>query len=170
MRAFALSLTRNPVTADDMVQDTIVKAWGNFDQYQEGTNLRSWLFTILRNTFYSSHRKTSREVADIDGVYSERIAQKPEHDGHLHLAEFRVAFAKLPVEQREVLILVGALGFSYEEAGKMCEVAVGTVKSRVNRGRTRLAELMQLSEVDSMELTDRSTIAVLATPPPRKPQ
>ena len=118
LRAFAISLTRNGAMADDMVQDTIVKAWTKFDKFRPGTNLRAWLFTILRNTYYSNRRKTRREVADVDGIFSGNMAEKPAHDGHLQMAEFRTAFAQLPDEQRETLILVGASGFSYEEADR----------------------------------------------------
>ena len=162
LRAFAMSLTRNSATADDMVQDTVVKAWTNMDKFQVGTNLRAWLFTILRNTYYSSRRKAVREVADVDGVFTESLSQKPDHDGRLHMADFREAFATLPDEQREALILVGASGFAYEEAADMCGVAVGTIKSRVNRGRKRLSELMNINDEESMELTDNATMAVVA--------
>ncbi len=162
MRAFAMSLTRNSATADDMVQDTLVKAWTNIDKFEVGTNLRAWLFTILRNTYYSSRRKAKREVADVDGVFTESLSQKPDHDGRLQMADFRDAFAQLPDEQREALILVGASGFAYEEAATMCGVAVGTIKSRVNRGRAKLAELMHLTDDDAMELTDDATMAVVA--------
>jgi len=162
MRAFALSLTRNPATADELVQDTIVKAWTNIDKFEPGTNLRAWLFTILRNTFYSLRRKRKREVADADGAMAEQLSQKPDHDGRLVLSDFRAAFEQLPDEQREALILVGASGFSYEEAAETCGVAVGTIKSRANRGRKRLAELMHLSEDEAVELTDTATVAVVS--------
>ncbi len=162
LRAFAMSLCRNSAQADDLVQDTVVKAWTKFDKFQEGTNLRAWLFTILRNTFYSGRRKAQREVADVDGAFSANLASKPDHDGRLALKDFEVAFAKLADEQREALILVGASGFSYEEAAEMCGCAVGTIKSRANRGRARLAELLHLDDAESMELTDQSTMAVLA--------
>ena len=162
MRAFAMSLTRNSATADDMVQDTLVKAWTNIDKFEVGTNLRAWLFTILRNTYYSSRRKAKREVADVDGVFTESLSQKPDHDGRLQMADFRDAFAQLPDEQREALILVGASGFAYEEAAEMCGVAIGTIKSRVNRGRAKLSELMHLTDDDALELTDDATMAVVA--------
>lgn len=162
LRAFAMSLSRNSAQADDLVQDTVVKAWTKFDKFQQGTNLRAWLFTILRNTFYSGRRKAQREVADVDGVFSANLASKPDHDGRLAMKDFEVAFAKLPDEQREALILVGASGFSYEEAADMCNCAVGTIKSRANRGRAKLTELLQLDDSESMELTDQSTMAVLA--------
>ncbi|PHQ68749.1 MAG: RNA polymerase subunit sigma [Paracoccus sp.] len=163
LRAFALSLTREGASADDLVQDTIFKAWTNMDKFQPGTNLRAWLFTILRNTFYSARRKTKREVSDTDGIHAARQATKPDHDGKLALRDFRTAFQQLPDEQREALILVGASGFSYEEAADMTGVAVGTVKSRANRGRRKLAELLQLSGADDLDLTDQATMAVMAS-------
>jgi RNA polymerase sigma-70 factor (ECF subfamily) len=166
LRAFALSLTRNSSSADDLVQDTVVKAWSNFDKFETGTNLRAWLFTILRNTFYSGRRKAKREVEDVDGAFTATLAEKPEHDGKLQLADFFTAFAQLSAEQREALSLVGAQGFSYEEAAEMCGVAVGTIKSRANRGRTRLAELLHLSDDEDMELTDGATRAVLSASGP----
>ena len=162
LRAFALSLTREGASADDLVQDTIVKAWTHIDKFQPGTNLRAWLFTILRNTFYSARRKTRREVSDTDGIHAARQATRPDHDGRLALNDFRAAFEHLPVEQREALILVGASGFSYEEAASMTGVAVGTVKSRANRGRRRLAELLHLEDGEALEMTDHATLAVMA--------
>jgi RNA polymerase sigma-70 factor (ECF subfamily) len=161
MRAFALSLCRNGSTADDLVQDTIVKAWKNIDKFKAGTNMRAWLFTILRNTFYSDRRKAKREVADVDGQMAATLSQKPDHDGRMAMNDFETQFAKLPSEQREALMLVGAMGFSYEEAAETCRVAVGTIKSRVNRGRVRLIELLGLSEDEELELTDKSTMAVV---------
>ncbi|ABG29821.1 RNA polymerase subunit sigma [Roseobacter denitrificans] len=161
MRGFATSLTRDSVAADDVVQDAVIKAWTSFDQFQPGTNLRAWLFTILRNTFYSSTRKSGREVADVDGVHFGALAEKPAHDGRLQMTDFRSAFAQLPDEQREALLLVGASGFSYEEAAEMCGVAVGTIKSRTGRGRQRLAELMQLEDEEALEMTDDATLSVL---------
>ncbi|MEQ6202116.1 RNA polymerase sigma factor [Sulfitobacter sp. HNIBRBA2951] len=162
MRAFAISLTRNSAVADDMVQDTLVKAWTNIDKFHVGSNMRAWLFTILRNTYYSSRRKSKREVADVDGAFTESLAEKPAHDGHLQMNDFRAALAKLKDEQREALLLVGASGFSYEEAAEMCGVAIGTMKSRTNRARKQLAELMGLNEDEAMEMTDDATMSVIS--------
>ena len=128
LRAFAMSLARNHAAADDLVQDTIVKAWSNFDKFTQGTNLRAWLFTILRNTFYSNRRKVSREVPDPDGIHAGSLSVLPQHDGKLAFSEFLVAFNQLSAEHREVLILVGANGYSYEEAAGMMGVATGTAK------------------------------------------
>jgi len=163
LRAFAISLTRNGSRADDLVQETVMKAWANIHSYKPGTNMRAWLFTILRNTFYSERRKAKREVADEDGEMAAQIARKPDHDGRLQYQDFRKAFEQLPDEQREVLILVGALQYSYEEAAEMCGVRMGTIKSRLNRGRARLAELMQIDESEALELTDNATAAVVSS-------
>lgn len=162
MRAFALSLCRNEAEADDLVQEAFVKAWKNIGSFTPGTNLQAWLFTILRNTFYSSWRKKGREVGDPDGIAASRMAVKPAHDGHLQMTEFLAAFALLPVEQREALSLVGASGYSYEDAAAMCGVKVGTIKSRVNRGRARLVELLHAEDGAYSEMTDAATTAILS--------
>jgi len=161
MRAFAMSLTRDAARADDVVQDAILKAWNNFDQFSKGTNLRAWLFTIVRNTYYSALRKTRREVPDSEGAMAATLSEKPEHDGRLAMADFEKVFDQLPDEQREALILVGASGMSYEEAAETCGVAVGTIKSRVNRGRAKLAQLLALDPNDALEMTDSATLAVV---------
>jgi len=162
MRAFAISLTRNATSADDLVQDTIVKAWTNIEKFTVGTDLRAWLFTILRNTFYSALRKTRREVQDTDGVHAAALSEKPAHDSRLAFRDFQRAFDTLSPEHREVLILVGASGFSCEEAAAMMGVAIGTVKSRASRARKRLAEILNLAEGESLfSGTDGPTQAVV---------
>ena len=166
LRAFARSLAGNEALADDLVQDTLLKAWSRFELYTEGTNLRAWLFTILRNAFYSLRRKRAREVADSSGALTGALASKPDHDGRLALADFAAAFAELPDEQREVLILVGALGFSVEEAAQTCGCAPGTVKSRANRGRRALAEKLRLDAGEAMDLTEGATLAVMSAQRP----
>lgn len=162
LRAFARSLTRNVVSADDLVQDTLVKAISNIEKFQEGTNVRAWLFTIQRNIFYSQKRKAARETEDPDGDLAGQLAVKPDHDGRLEMAEFHRAFEQLKAEQREALTLIGAMGFSYEEAAEMCGVATGTMKSRVGRARKELAVLMKIDETGVGNLTDRQTSAVIA--------
>jgi RNA polymerase sigma-70 factor, ECF subfamily len=162
LRAFAMSLTRNRSSADDLVQDTIVKAWTNIEKFAEGTNLQAWLFTILRNTYYSSLRKVRREVADPDGIHAQSLFVKPDHDGRLAFGDFQRAFDQLSVEHREVLTLVGASGFSCEEAAVTMGVAVGTVKSRASRARKRLSELMGLSDgEDAFSGVDQASQAVM---------
>ena len=161
LRAFGLSLCRNGTLADDLVQETVMKAWKSIDKFEVGTNMRAWLFTILRNTYYTSYTKSRREVADVDGVLSGNLSVKPEHDGKLAYNDFMHAFETLPDDQREALTLVGASGFAYHEAAEMCGVATGTMKSRVNRARQKLVELLDLSPDDSLELTDSGTMAVV---------
>jgi RNA polymerase sigma-70 factor, ECF subfamily len=146
LRAFAMSLTRNRASADDLVQDTIVKAWTNIEKFAVGSNLQAWLFTILRNTYYSSLRKGRRELPDPEGIHAQRLFVRPDHDGRLAFADFQRAFDQLSDEHREVLTLVGASGFSCEEAAVTMGVAVGTVKSRASRARKRLSELMGMAE------------------------
>ena len=138
LRAFAISLCGNVDRADDLVQETLLRALANIDSFQPGTNMSAWLFTILRNHFRSEYRKRRREVEDGEGHYAETLKSQPEQIGQVEFGEFREALAQLPADQREALVLVGASGFSYEEAANICGCAVGTIKSRVNRARTRL--------------------------------
>jgi RNA polymerase sigma-70 factor (ECF subfamily) len=145
LRAFARSLCSNPAQADDLVQDAIAKALTHIDQFQAGSNLRAWLFTILRNTYYSELRKRRREAEDPDGIFTERLADLPQQDGVVDLEDFKRAFAQLSSDHREVLTLVGAFGVGYEEAAEICGCAVGTVKSRVNRARAKLSEQLGLN-------------------------
>jgi RNA polymerase sigma-70 factor, ECF subfamily len=146
LRAFAISLSGSVSLADDLVQETLLRAWSKSDKFQPGTSLRAWLFTILRNIYYSNYRKRAREVQDSDGAYARRLIVSGDQESHLDLEDFRKGLARLPTEQREVLILVGANGLSYEEAAAICEVEIGTIKSRLSRARSKLVELLQLEE------------------------
>jgi RNA polymerase sigma-70 factor (ECF subfamily) len=160
LRAFAISLCGNVDRADDLVQETLLRAWANLDTFEPGTNMSAWLFTILRNLFRSEYRKRRREVEDADGFYAESLTSLPDQSGHLEMDEFRRALEQLPTEQRESLILVGASGFSYEEAAQICGCAVGTIKSRVNRARSRLAAILLIEGADHFG-PDHETRAVL---------
>lgn len=148
LRAFAASLSGSIQLADDLVQDTAVKAWSNQDKFQEGTSLRAWLFTILRNSYFSMYRKKGREVQDVDGAFSARLAVVGGQESHVDLADFRAALATLPDEQREALVMIGASGLSYDEVAEIAGVPVGTVKSRVNRARAKLAALLSIEGAD----------------------
>jgi RNA polymerase sigma-70 factor, ECF subfamily len=164
LRAFAISLCGNVDRADDLVQETMLRALANIHSFQPGTNMSAWLFTILRNLFRSEYRKRRREVEDADGSYAESLKSQPEQNSRVEFEEFRGALAKLPPDQREALILVGASGFSYEEAAEICGCAVGTIKSRVNRARGRLADLLAIESADDFG-PDRATRAVLVDTP-----
>lgn len=161
LRAFAISLCGNVDRADDLVQETMLRALANIDSFQPGTNMSAWLFTILRNHFRSEYRKRRREVEDGEGHYADTLKTQPEQHGHVEFREFREALAHLPPDQREALILVGASGFSYEETAHICGCAVGTIKSRVNRARTRLAEILSIDNAGEFG-PDEQTRAVLA--------
>lgn len=139
LRAFAISLCGNSDRAADLVQETLSRAWARIDTYRPGSMV-AWLITILRNVFYSEYRKRRREVADSDGIHTESLVSAASQTGAVELGELLRALAKLPPQKREALILVGAAGFSYDEAAKICGCAVGTIKSRVNRARATLAE------------------------------
>jgi RNA polymerase sigma-70 factor, ECF subfamily len=160
LRAFGISLTSRSDRADDLVQETLMKAWKHHDSFEQGSNLKAWLYTILRNEFYSQIRKRSREVEDADGLYSSKVALQAEQHGHLDMADLQAALHRLPDDQREAIILVGASGFSYEEAAEICDVAIGTIKSRVNRARNKLSELLNIDSEEDFG-PDRNTQAVL---------
>jgi len=142
LRAFAISLSGKVDRADDLVQETLLRALTNINSFEPGTNLQAWLFTILRNQFRTEYRKRRREVEDVDGRFAENLTTAPGQQSHLEFQEFRQALTQLPADQREALILVGASGFSYEEAAQICGCAVGTIKSRVNRARSKLSALL----------------------------
>ena len=153
LRAFAWSLSHNGSDADDLVQDTLIKAWTNRDKFEPGTNLRAWLFTILRNTYYTAVLRRRREVRDETGEYAGALKTPPTQDWSVAVHALRDALQKLPHEHREALILVGAAGLSYEEAAEICGCALGTIKSRVNRARARLLKIMDLEDAqDAMAL------------------
>ena len=142
LRAYGRSLSGNRDVADDLVQDTMLKAWGARARFAAGTNMRAWTFIILRNSFLSQRRR-ARFTTEWDDVVADRILSIPAGQGdQLHLADVQRALMQLPDSQREALILVGAGGFSYEEAAEICGVALGTIKSRVARGRAALATLI----------------------------
>jgi len=144
LRAFAISLCGHVDRADDLVQDTLVRAIANMDRFQEGTNLHAWLFTILRNLFHSEFRKRKREVEDPDGSYASHLATAPEQGHRLDFTDMQTALMKVPPDQREALLLIAAAGLSYDDVAAVMGCAVGTVKSRVNRARARLTQLLSI--------------------------
>jgi len=164
LRAFAISLTGNPDQADDCVQNAILKALKSRERFEAGTNMRAWLFTILRNSFYSEHRKRRREVQDTDGAYATELVSAPDQNVKLDLQDVQAAFAKLPPQQREALVLVASEGLAYDQVAEITGVAIGTVKSRVSRARQRLAELMGIETSDDLGSDRVMMSAVTARP------
>ncbi|GMV61796.1 MAG: RNA polymerase sigma factor [Parvibaculum sp.] len=142
LRAFARNLCGRPDVADDLAQDALLKAWAARKRYRAGTNMRAWVFVILRNQFLSQMRR-ARFKGEWDESVAERTLSSPAHQDHqMQLGDLQRALMRLPEAQREALILVGAGGFSYEEAADICDCAIGTVKSRVARARAALDEMI----------------------------
>lgn len=147
LRAFGRSLSGNRDLADDLVQETLLKAWAARSRFQAGTNMRAWTFIILRNHYLSQMRR-SRFRGEWDDLTADRLLAAPAgQDKHIELADMQRALLQLPQPQREALILVGAGGFAYEEAAEICGVAVGTIKSRVARGRAALEQMMDSGDL-----------------------
>ncbi|WP_157934475.1 sigma-70 family RNA polymerase sigma factor [Microvirga ossetica] len=148
LRAYAISLTKAFDRAEDLVQDTVLRALRRRESFEKGTNQKAWLFTILRNTCFSERRRARREIEDADGRLASEMATGADQESRLVLQELEAALARLPQEQREALLLVGMEGLSYEETAAALGCAVGTVKCRVNRARNRLAEILRLDADD----------------------
>jgi RNA polymerase sigma-70 factor (ECF subfamily) len=144
LRAFAISLCHDPEHADDLVQETLLRACANIAQFQPSTKMEAWLITILRNQYYSEYRKRRREVEDVDGIYARTLVTHAHQTITAQYAELRAALAGLPDEMREALLLVAASGLSYPEVAHICGCAVGTIKSRVHRARERLAAVLSV--------------------------
>ncbi|MGU3540801.1 sigma-70 family RNA polymerase sigma factor [Methylobacterium sp. A54F] len=138
LRTFALSLSGNVTRADDLVQETMAKAWANRMRFAAGSNFTAWLFTILRNQFYTELRKSRREVEDVDGAQAARLCREADQEHVAGLRSVMDLIGTLPVSQRQALLLVGAEGCTYEEAAQRLGCQVGTVKSRVSRARAFL--------------------------------
>lgn len=146
LRAFAFTLSRNSADADDLVQETLTKAWAHRTRFEPGSNLRAWLFTILRNSWYTGAAKRRREVADEEGRYAAGLTAEASQEWTAELTSLQAALNALPPEHREAIVMVGAAGLSYQEAADISGCAVGTIKSRVNRARHRLALLLGMQE------------------------
>jgi RNA polymerase sigma factor (sigma-70 family) len=163
LRAFGRSLSGSRDLADDLVQETLLKAWAARQRFQAGTNMRAWTFIILRNLYLSQMRR-SRFKGEWDDLVADRILAAPaSQDRHVELTDMQRALLHLPQPQREALILVGAGGFAYEEAAEICGVAVGTIKSRVARGRVALEALLTDGKLPSRREHDAGGRTALDT-------
>lgn len=154
LRAFARSMCGRADLADDLVQETAMKAWAARDRFIPGTSLRAWAFTILRNVFLSQLRRNRRRI-DYDQVDAERLlVVEPDQDDRLHLADVEAGLQRMSPERREALLLVGAGGFTYEEAAQICDCPIGTMKSRVARARTELSGYLGTDADKAIDLAD----------------
>lgn len=143
LHSFARSLCRDGVRADDLVQEALMRAINNIERFKPGTNLKAWLFTIVRNEHYSQLRRRKFEAQGVDTDLLPEPSVPPDHDGKLELRDLNLALSSLSPGQRTALILVSVSGFSYEEAAAICGCAVGTIKSRVARARETLLEMLE---------------------------
>lgn len=162
LRAFARSFYRDPNEADDLVQETLTRALSSIHQFRPGTSMKSWLFTIMRNAFYTRIRIETREAPGAAECASLRPASDPTQEWSARGREIAQAIQRLPEQQRQVLMLIGVLGVSYDEAAGICGCAMGTIKSRLNRARLRLLEEMgEASSDTSLEHDDSHPVASL---------
>lgn len=156
LRAFARGLCGRPDMADDLVQEALLKAWAAQERFEPGTSMRAWTFVILRNAYLTDMRR-NRFRGEYDETVAERILTAPAgQEEPLHLSDLHRALLTLPPERREALLLVGAGGFSYEEAANICGCAVGTIKSRVGRARAALSSMMEDGDIPDRDLEDPS--------------
>lgn len=154
LRAFARGLCGRPDMADDLVQETLLKAWAAQDRFEPGTSMRAWTFVILRNAYLTDMRR-NRFRGEYDEGVAERILTAPAgQEEPIHLSDLHRALLTLPAERREALLLVGAGGFSYEEAAEICGCAVGTIKSRVGRARAALSEMLTTGNIPQRSTDD----------------
>lgn len=154
LRAFARGLCGRPDMADDLVQETMLKAWAAQDRFEPGTSMRAWTFVILRNAYLTDMRR-NRFRGEYDETAAERILNAPaSQEEPIHLADLHRALQTLPPERREALLLVGAGGFSYEEAANICGCAVGTIKSRVGRARAALNAMLEEGDIPQRSIDD----------------
>jgi len=171
LRAFAISLSGNTDRAEDLVQETLLRAMAARESFEVGSNMSAWLFTILRNHFRSAYRKKRREVEDPDGHYAAELESRPEQWGRLQLTELQEALATLPKDQREVLSVVAIAGYSYQQATEILGCAEGTIKSRLFRAREILNKKLRLfespRELNKKNWLEKETEANPASPPQR---
>lgn len=154
LRAFARGLCGRPDLADDLVQETMLKAWAARERFEPGTSMRAWTFVILRNAYLTDMRR-NRFRGEYDETVAERILVAPAgQEAPLHLSDLHRALLTLPPERREALLLVGAGGFSYEEAADICQCAVGTIKSRVGRARATLNAMIEQGDIPRRAIGD----------------
>ncbi len=158
LRAFARGLCGRPDLADDLVQEAAARAWAHRDRFTPGTNMRAWTFTILRNHYLSELRRDRRQVAYDPDLAERQLVTGPNQEGPIHLADMQTALRRLSPERREAVLLVGAGGFSYEEAAAISGCATGTMKSRVSRARAELARLLD-SPPETAEAVGRTAQA-----------
>lgn len=140
LRGFAMSLCGNAATSDDLVQETLLRAWANARLFRPGTNMVAWLCTILRNQFYTAMRRRMREIEDAHGEYAGQLEEPASQEGVVELKRLCATLISMPEAQQQALLMVGAKGYTYQEAAERLGCRIGTIKSRVSRARGRLID------------------------------
>lgn len=163
LRRFAKSLTGNSDSADDLVQEALVRAIANIDSFQSGTNMQAWLLTILRNAFITQYRQQRHELAYKTSLRANPVSSYPNQYSTLQLRELEESLANVPAPQRRALLLIFVYGYSYREAAAICHCPAGTIKSRANRARVQIAKLMHVGHVDDFGPDERDLAVVAAT-------
>jgi RNA polymerase sigma factor (sigma-70 family) len=164
LRAFARTFYREVNEADDLVQETLTRALSSIHQFRPGSSMKSWLFTIMRNAFYTKVRLETRAAPGAADCASLRPASDPTQEWSARGREIEEAIQRLPEQQREVLMLIGVLGVSYDEAASICGCAMGTIKSRLSRARVKLLEeLGEVSPVSSLEHDENHPVGSIQT-------
>lgn len=158
LRAFARSLTRNVSEADDLVQETLLRALSSLHQFRPGTNMKAWLFRIERNVFYTNYRKRHRECTVLAKEAEDIPWVDAPQEWSVKARAMENALSQLPHDQKEALMLVSGTGLSYEEAAEICGCALGTIKSRVSRARTRLLNLLQVYHHEEFMEVERHSL------------
>ena len=156
LRAFARGLCGRPDMADDLVQEAMLKAWAAQDRFEPGTSMRAWTFVILRNAYLTEMRRNRFRGEYDEGVAERTLTAPAGQEEPIHLSDMHRALLTLPAERREALLLVGAGGFSYEEAAQICDCAVGTIKSRVGRARATLNTMLSEGAIPQRSTQDKS--------------
>ena len=155
LRAFARTFCRNKDDADDLVQETLSRALANLERFERGTRMKAWLFTIMRNTFLTGIKKTNRESPGQDDCVSGQSVTAPSQEWAQRSREVAQAIDQLPEDQRQVIVLIGMIGIGYDDAATICDCAIGTIKSRLNRARARLTETLGEDPVCPARYRDR---------------
>ena len=150
LRVYARNLMRGGDEVDDLIQETLMKALANVSKFQPDTNLRAWLFTIMRNSFLTRATKRSREPVGTSDCVSGQLVSLPKHDVSMAVNRVMIAIEQLPLQYREALVLVFLMGESYQDVAEICGCAIGTVKSRINRARHMVIEDLGATRLDDL--------------------
>jgi len=170
LRRYARSLCHDVDKADDLTQETLLRAFLNIDKFRAGSSMVAWLISILRNQHHTAYRRQWREVEDIDGIYADTLVSQPDQIARVEYQQVRCAVAALPRLMRQALLMVTVEDLSYDEAARICDCSVGTVKSRVHRARAQLAAMLSLDAPTDVRREQADTAIIVGTARPYRPR